>query len=428
MSIRVTQGESRILAPQEQPETRVTQVEERVTATSLFPRFRATQAYLNFVGIQRNRPYDPEDPYNPDPEGPGGQEPGQPGPPQDPIYGAPSTSDNIYVTQAELRILMTFTPNFEWIEMFINEEFPHDISFNSIGATRYQTDVVMVDSGHDQRNSRWDQPLMEYDVAYGVRTMEHLHDLIAFFRVMQGKKHAFLYHDHIDYTSTLAQREEARSIPDTTPLDQIIGVGDDFTKTFQLVKRYPTLSGEHYATRPIYKPKPGTVKIAIDGQEVSWWTCDYNTGKITFTPRHAVTNLQNASIIRQGGSTSTRWRITADGTDLFAGFHVGERIVMINWLNAENNTSESLRVPILDITPSYMDINLPAPHGMNETNRNGVSIYSHPAPDQGAEITAGYHFWVPVRFDTDRLPVSLEEYGIGGAADVKLVEVRPGEQ
>ena len=69
----------------------------------------------------------------------------------------------------------------------------------------------------------------------------------------------------------------------------------------------------------------------------------------------------------------------------------------------------------------------PAGYGEPETNRNGVSVVRHPAPKTGQVVTAGFEFYVPVRFDTDRLPVSIEEYGIGGAADVKLVEVRPSE-
>lgn len=62
-----------------------------------------------------------------------------------------------------------------------------------------------------------------------------------------------------------------------------------------------------------------------------------------------------------------------------------------------------------------------------ESSVDDIVIYRHPAPLVGQEITAGFEFWVPVRFDTDRLPVSLEEYGVGGAADVKLIEIRPAE-
>ncbi|KAF0176784.1 MAG: DUF2460 domain-containing protein [Hyphomonadaceae bacterium] len=44
-------------------------------------------------------------------------------------------------------------------------------------------------------------------------------------------------------------------------------------------------------------------------------------------------------------------------------------------------------------------------------------------PPEGAVLTAGFHFDTPVRFDTDRLDVTLEAIGAGRAAAVPLVEV-----
>lgn len=45
------------------------------------------------------------------------------------------------------------------------------------------------------------------------------------------------------------------------------------------------------------------------------------------------------------------------------------------------------------------------------------------APATGASITAGYQFDVPVRFDTDRLNISLEAFGAGQVLDIPLLEV-----
>ena len=336
------------------------------------------------------------------------------------------------VSQAYAQVMVDFTPNFEWIEMFIPEVFPYDISFNSIGATRFQTDVVMVDSGHDQRQSRWDQPLMEYDVAYGVRTMEHLHGLIAFFRAMGGKKHAFLYKDQTDYSSTLAVDYEARRAPPISPFDQQIGIGNETTKVFQLVKHYPTPGLSAVSTRPIYKPKGGTVLIAIDGVLVTNYTLDLNTGKITFTPRYQRVGLTNVSISQaMSGSNPipNRWRITG-AAGLFNDFSANDKLIMAGWVNPRNNPSEQDVVRIASMAPdrSWAEVTGPDIFGAVESNVSGVSILSHPAPRAGEIVTAGYEFFVPVRFDTDRLPVTLEEYGVGGAADVKLIEVRPHEE
>lgn len=45
------------------------------------------------------------------------------------------------------------------------------------------------------------------------------------------------------------------------------------------------------------------------------------------------------------------------------------------------------------------------------------------APAEGAQITAGFRFDCPVRFDADRLDVTLESFGAGRAIRVPLVEI-----
>lgn len=45
-------------------------------------------------------------------------------------------------------------------------------------------------------------------------------------------------------------------------------------------------------------------------------------------------------------------------------------------------------------------------------------------PPIGAEITAGYEFDVPVRFDTDRITTSVASFSAGEAPSVPVVEVR----
>lgn len=44
-------------------------------------------------------------------------------------------------------------------------------------------------------------------------------------------------------------------------------------------------------------------------------------------------------------------------------------------------------------------------------------------PVNGALISAGFEFDVPVRFDTEQLSTSLESFGAGGAAHIPLVEI-----
>jgi uncharacterized protein (TIGR02217 family) len=46
------------------------------------------------------------------------------------------------------------------------------------------------------------------------------------------------------------------------------------------------------------------------------------------------------------------------------------------------------------------------------------------APGRGAVVTAGFEFDTPVRFDADRIEVTLESFDAGRMAAVPLIEVR----
>ncbi len=47
------------------------------------------------------------------------------------------------------------------------------------------------------------------------------------------------------------------------------------------------------------------------------------------------------------------------------------------------------------------------------------------APAVGASVTAGFQFDVPVRFDTDRLSISLAAFRAGEAPEIPVVEIVP---
>lgn len=53
----------------------------------------------------------------------------------------------------------------------------------------------------------------------------------------------------------------------------------------------------------------------------------------------------------------------------------------------------------------------------------GEITFSHP-PEEFAEITAGYEFDVPVRFDTDQIVTSIANYQAGQVPSIPVIEVR----
>ena len=207
---------------------------------------------------------------------------------------------------------------------FHDIRFPANLSFGALGGPERRTEIVTLANGHEERNTPWEHSRRRYDAGMGLRSLDDLETLIAFFEARRGPLHGFRWKDWSDWKSSRP------SMP-TSAFDQRLGYGDGNTTVFQLRKRYP--SGDEVYWRPIRKPVAGTVTVAIaddpkvEGPEFS---VDAGTGLVTFT------------------------------------------------------------------TP----------------------------PDIGALVTAGFEFDVPVRFDTDRIAVSMASYNAGEAPDVPVIEVR----
>jgi len=209
---------------------------------------------------------------------------------------------------------------------FHEVRFPTAISRGAEGGPERRTDVVVLGSGREERNARWADSRRAYNAGYGMRTLDDLYEVIAFFEERRGRLHAFRWKVHLDWTSASPQ-----SVP--TPLDQAIGTGTGSLATFQLAKRYGTAHAPW--TRTIRKPVAGSVRVAVGGVEKAAgaaFVADPASGLVTFLAGHV--------------------------------------------------------------------------------------------PEAGAAVTAGFEFDVPVRFDTDRLEVSLAGFGHGAVPSIPVVEVR----
>jgi uncharacterized protein (TIGR02217 family) len=209
---------------------------------------------------------------------------------------------------------------------FHEVRFPTAISRGAVGGPERRTDVVVLGSGHEERNSRWADSRRTYNAGYGVRSLDDLYAVIAFFEERRGRLYGFRWRDHLDWKSCP---------PEQTPkaTDQLIGKGDGTTATFQLVKTYGSVHAPW--TREIKKPVAGSVLVAVDGvvqTEGIAFSVDATTGIVTFIPGHI--------------------------------------------------------------------------------------------PPQGAQITAGFAFDVPVRFDTDKLEVNLQGFRHGAIPNIPIVEIR----
>lgn len=156
--------------------------------------------------------------------------------------------------------------------MFIETpRFPECIAIRSTGGAGWNTSVVVLNSGYEQRNQPWSQARYTYEVSQVPQTPAYFEPLQHLFVNTQGKTHGFRLKDPQDFTATAAQGF-FRTITATT---------------FQLVKRYTF--GANTQDRDITKPVSGTV--ATSGISVSGLSIDYTTGIATV----ATGTLQNWS-------------------------------------------------------------------------------------------------------------------------------------
>lgn len=202
--------------------------------------------------------------------------------------------------------------------------FPASLSFGSVGGPERRTELVQLANGFEERNTPWAHSRRRYDAGLGMRSLDDIETLIAFFEARRGQLHGFRWKDWSDYKSCAPSKSPGFR-------DCVIGTGDGETRTFQLIKTYR--SGDEGYDRPITKPVADSVRAGVDAAELVQgvhWEVDETTGVVTFTD----------------------------------------------------------------------------------------------APDEGVEVSAGFEFDVPVRFDIDRIQTSVASFQAGEVPDVPIVEIR----
>lgn len=206
---------------------------------------------------------------------------------------------------------------------FHEVRLPARLAFGSTGGVERRTEIVTLGSGFERRSTPWAQGRRRYLIGANLRSLDDMATLTAFFEARRGRLHGFRFRDFADFRSCAPGAAVGS-------LDQVLGEGDGTRTAFDLVKRYG--EGDDAVARPITKPVDGTIRIAVDGVELtsSGFAMDAATGLVT-----------------------------------------------------------------LDV-----------------------------APATDAAVTAGFEFDVPVRFDADRIDVTLDSFDAGRMAAVPLIEVR----
>lgn len=192
---------------------------------------------------------------------------------------------------------------------------PLPFALAASGGLERRVDIVTLGSGREVRNTPWAHGRRRYDVGGAARTLDDLHALIAFFEARRGKLSGFRFRDPFDCKSCAPLQPLA-------PTDQPLGAGDGDTTQFQLQKLYG--AGEAAYVRIIAKPVPGSVRVALDGIELSpsAFVLDATTGTVTLDDAPAPGALVTAGFV-----FDTPVRFDADQLDLsLEGFGAGRAV------------------------------------------------------------------------------------------------------
>ena len=194
---------------------------------------------------------------------------------------------------------------------FHEERFPAVISFGSSGGVERRTEIVTLVNGFEERNSPWAQSRRRFDAGLGVRSMDDLAQVLAFFEARHGRLYGFRWKDWMDHKSCAPSQTPG-------PEDQaMIGAAQNW----QLTKTYSDASASY--ARAITKPVVGTTRVAIDGVEQTEgvdFTVDATNGLVVLT-----TAAPSGAVVTAGFEFDVPVRFDSDTIDVnLAAFEAGE--------------------------------------------------------------------------------------------------------
>lgn len=277
--------------------------------------------------------------------------------------------------------------------MNLDQRFPVEISYGSSFGPGYSTDIVVAKSGREYRNQVWLNSRYVGDVAYGVKRLSDMQQLVAFFRIAGGRAHTFRYKDWGDFQAT----------------DSYFATGDGSTRSYQLYKRYTAGSDtdDRKITRPI-----DPITLQRDGEEFTDFTLNEDTGVVTLLPGESETST-DLSVANTDSS------FNSSSTDLSV-FAVGDVINVSGFTEADNNgqfkvaTSSANKITVTNNDGDPVVL-------VDESAGDSVTIEEEPSLPGGVFTWSG-EFDVPCRFDTDTLSIVYEDYE-SQATTAPIIEV-----
>jgi len=285
------------------------------------------------------------------------------------------------------------------------------IALGSSAGPEYQTEVIELSSGVEQRNRAWSYPRHRYLIGISAGKSTKIETLRQLFHSTAGAFNGFRFKDFNDYSSATIQGSAVAFD------DQAISAGDGVSLTYQVLKNYTTLTTT--VQRKISKLVAGSFITGFTGTTPApWsvqdtgsrWSLDDNTGVLTYSAD--VEKTINAASNIGGGDT----RLT---TTTVHGLLAGDTMSLSTFTNDWSGLN-GRRYEIKSVGASTIDFVFDS------------SLYTAYAGDLGQvntlpqsveTITWGGEFDVPVRFASDGIQIEQISPGIEQSS-IELIEIK----
>ncbi len=144
---------------------------------------------------------------------------------------------------------------------FLDVYLPDAIrGFPFYSSPRTSTTITAVANGSERRNKNWLYPLRILKAPEAVKCHDDVEDLHDHWTICDGPLASFPLRDPFDFATV--RLSKVNLVPTTTAGDQVFGIGDGVTRTFQLTKDYTR--GGVTKTQPIYLPVLETIQLAAN--------------------------------------------------------------------------------------------------------------------------------------------------------------------
>ena len=149
------------------------------------------------------------------------------------------------------------------MSMFHDVQFPLPLAYGASGGPVRRTEIVTLANGFEHRNAAQQNSRRRYDAGVGVKSIDDMRLLIAFFEARYGSLYGFRFRDPVDHFA-----------------DNNIGVGDGVMTQYQLYKSYTDAAGSWQ--RVITKPVAGSLVVSINNVATTAFTLDTISGILVF--------------------------------------------------------------------------------------------------------------------------------------------------